>query len=111
LLPKEVDAASQDKQSNFEFKAFGRDGMNRFWQQAFNQTPRFNNGVSLNDHVTSFEVFNTSNCGVNRSPSSPTLKSPSDNSNPKGGLAPNLCWNTASDPDGDSLQYYAEVLG
>jgi hypothetical protein len=30
-LPKEIDGASQDKESDFEFKTFGRDCMNGFW--------------------------------------------------------------------------------
>jgi len=30
-LPKEVDAASENKKSNFDFKTFGSYGMNRFW--------------------------------------------------------------------------------
>ena len=40
MLAKEVDAASQDEQSDFEFKTFGRDGMNRFREQAFEQATR-----------------------------------------------------------------------
>jgi hypothetical protein len=35
-LPKEVEAASEYQQSNLDFKASGRDGMNRFGQQTFN---------------------------------------------------------------------------
>jgi hypothetical protein len=31
LLPKEVDRASEDEKRDFEFKAFGGDGMNGFW--------------------------------------------------------------------------------
>jgi len=31
-LPKEVDATSKNKQSDFDFKTFGSDGMDRFWQ-------------------------------------------------------------------------------
>ena len=30
-LPKEVDATSEHKQSDFDFKTFGSDGMERFW--------------------------------------------------------------------------------
>jgi hypothetical protein len=30
-LPKEVDGASQHKQSDLEFKALGSDSMNGFW--------------------------------------------------------------------------------
>jgi len=43
-LPKEVDVSSQDKESGFKLKTFGRDSMNEFWQQAFNETSGcFNN--------------------------------------------------------------------
>jgi len=30
-LPKEIDRTSEHKESDFDFKAFGSDGMNRFW--------------------------------------------------------------------------------
>jgi len=30
-LPKEVEAASEYKKCDFDFKTFGSDGMNRFW--------------------------------------------------------------------------------
>ena len=30
-LPKEVEGASEHEESDFEFKAFGSDGMNGFW--------------------------------------------------------------------------------
>jgi len=33
-----VDARSQDKQNDLQLKAFGGDGMNRFGQEALNQT-------------------------------------------------------------------------
>jgi len=31
-LPKEVEGASEHEECDFEFKAFGCDGMNGFWQ-------------------------------------------------------------------------------
>lgn len=46
----------------------------------------------------------------NRAPDKPTLKSPGDWAAPKAEQAPELCWNSVSDPDGDSVQYYAEIF-
>ena len=37
LLPKEIETGSQDKQTDFEFKAFGCDRMNRFWHKTVNE--------------------------------------------------------------------------
>ncbi len=70
---------------------------------------QFSNGVGLNDQVSSFEVFNSPNCGENHSPNTPTLESPPDNHSTQDGRAPTLCWNNAGDPDGDPVQFYAEV--
>jgi len=70
---------------------------------------QFNNGVGLNDQVSSFEVFNSPNCGVNHPPNTPPLSSPPDNHLAQDGQAPILCWNNAGDPDGDPVQFYAEV--
>jgi hypothetical protein len=36
-LPKEVEAASENKQSNPELKAFSSNGRNGFWQYSFDQ--------------------------------------------------------------------------
>lgn len=72
---------------------------------------QFNNGVGLNDAVTSFEVFSDSNCGVNHPPNTPSLQRPSDGHVATDGRAPELCWNNNGDPDGDSVEFYAEVYG
>ncbi|MFZ4657898.1 MAG: Ig-like domain repeat protein [Caldilineaceae bacterium] len=46
----------------------------------------------------------------NRSPNSPSLNSPSDSYISRDGRAPTLCWNNNGDPDGDQVQFYAEVF-
>ena len=71
----------------------------------------FNNGLSLNDNVSSFEVFHDDHCGQqpNRPPNSPSLHSPSDWHVARDGRAPTLCWHNPGDPDGDQLEFYAEV--
>ena len=45
----------------------------------------------------------------NRPPSTPSLNSPGDWSDIHSDTAPTLCWNAASDPDGNPLQYWAEI--
>ncbi|MBU0494701.1 MAG: M23 family metallopeptidase [Chloroflexi bacterium] len=70
-----------------------------------------NNGVGLNDNVSSFEVFNTPNCGENHPPNTPSPQSPSDGHVAYDGRAPTLCWSKPNDPDGDQLWFYAEVYG
>jgi hypothetical protein len=71
----------------------------------------FNNGLSLNDNVSSFEVFHDSRCGEpeNRAPNTPSPESPGDWHVAHDGRAPFLCWSNPGDPDGDSLEFYAEV--
>lgn len=71
----------------------------------------FNNGVPLNDHVSSFEVFTDSRCGelVNRPPNIPSPQSPGDWYVSRDGRAPTLCWNSSGDPDGDPLEFYVEI--
>ncbi|MGB4801721.1 MAG: hypothetical protein WBV59_03615, partial [Anaerolineae bacterium] len=61
--------------------------------------------------VSSFEVFNVPNCGDNHAPNTPSLQSPGDGHVATDGRAPQLCWNNNGDPDGDSVQFYAEVYG
>jgi|GEM_PF-3264269 len=47
----------------------------------------------------------------NNPPGIPTLSSPGDWYESNDGTAPNLCWNSSSDPEGDNpVQYYAEVF-
>lgn len=46
----------------------------------------------------------------NRPPSSTTLVSPHNWSEIRSVTPPQLCWNTASDPDGDTVEYYAEIF-
>lgn len=72
----------------------------------------FNNGVSLNDNVSSFEVFTGAGCGasVNRPPNTPQPTSPGDWHVARDGRAPTLCWQNNGDPDGDSVQFFAEVF-
>ena len=74
---------------------------------------RFNNGASLNDSTSSFEVFHDDHCGEqpNRAPNTPSLRSPGDWHVAHDGHAPTLCWNNNGDPDGDSVEFYAEVYG
>jgi len=46
----------------------------------------------------------------NRAPGIPSSISPPDGRRVEGGQAPELCWTTTSDPDGDNVQYYAELV-
>jgi hypothetical protein len=48
--------------------------------------------------------------GVNQPPADPTLLSPLDGTTLYSASAPRLCWNVASDPDGDAVQYYAQTI-
>ncbi|CAG1009753.1 hypothetical protein ANRL4_04084 [Anaerolineae bacterium] len=51
-------------------------------------------------------------CGqTNRSPGIPTPNNPADGYITHDGLAPTLCWQNNGDPDGDPVQFYAEVYG
>ena len=68
----------------------------------------FNNGLSLNDNVSSFEVFDSPDCGQ-RPPNKPWPTSPSDGHVAHDGRAPTLCWGNPGDPDGDPVEFYAEV--
>ena len=72
---------------------------------------KFVNDVNLNDAVSSFEVFHDSRCGEpeNRAPNTPWPTSPSDGHVAHDGRAPTLCWGNPGDPDGNSLEFYAEV--
>ncbi len=70
---------------------------------------QFSNGVALNDNVSSFEVFNTANCGVNDPPNIPTLQSPADGYAATNGQSPTLSWRNNGDPNGDQVQFYVEV--
>ena len=72
---------------------------------------KFNNDVPLNDNVSSFEVFHDTRCGEpeNRAPNTPWPTSPSDGHVAHDGRAPTLCWGNPGDPDGNSLEFYAEV--
>ena len=45
----------------------------------------------------------------NRAPNTPTLESPPNDHTAQDGRAPTLCWNNTGDPDGDPVQFYAEV--
>jgi hypothetical protein len=69
---------------------------------------KFNNNVDLNDQVSSFEVFSSPECGQ-RPPNTPWPDSPSDWHVARDGRAPNLCWGNPGDPNGDPLEFYAEV--
>lgn len=69
----------------------------------------FNNGVPLINNVTSFQVYDVPNCGPNTAPAVPTLNSPADGHAAEDGKAPALCWRNVSDPEGDQVEYYAEV--
>lgn len=46
----------------------------------------------------------------NRSPNIPSLRAPGDWSVSRDGLSPTLCWNNNGDPDGDRVEFYAEVF-
>lgn len=46
----------------------------------------------------------------NRPPANPKLVSPGDVSEIRSATAPELCWNPVSDPDGEPVEYYAEVF-
>lgn len=73
----------------------------------------FDNGVSLNDAASSFEVFSTADCSsgaTNRAPNTPQPASPSDWYVARDGRAPTLCWQNNGDPDGDAVQFFAEVF-
>jgi hypothetical protein len=73
----------------------------------------FDNGVRLNDAVSSFEVFSVPGCRTsqsNRPPNTPSPVSPGDWHVARDGRAPTLCWNNPGDPDGDSVTFFAEVF-
>jgi murein DD-endopeptidase MepM/ murein hydrolase activator NlpD len=73
----------------------------------------FDNGVRLNDAVSSFEVFSAPGCRTsqsNRPPNTPSPVSPGDWHVARDGRAPTLCWNNPGDPDGDSVTFFAEVF-
>ncbi|MBN1656953.1 MAG: hypothetical protein JXA93_01055 [Anaerolineae bacterium] len=69
----------------------------------------FNNGVTLNDNITSFRVYNVPDCGHNSAPAKPSPSSPANGYVAQDGKAPTLCWNRAVDPEGNEVEYYAEV--
>ncbi len=71
----------------------------------------FGNGAPLNDSITSFEVFDTPNCGGNHAPNAPALQSPADGYVAEKGEAPRLCWGNPGDPEGDQVEFYVEVTG
>ena len=71
----------------------------------------FNNGVDLNDKVSSFEVFDSPDCGENHPPNAPDLLDPHDGHVSDDGRAPTLCWRNNGDPDGDSVEFHVEVRG
>ena len=77
---------------------------------------RYPDGRSLNDTVSSFEVFTMPNCGdsgsggPNYPPNTPTLRSPHDWYVARDGRAPVLCWNNNGDPNGDAVEFFAEVF-
>jgi len=54
-------------------------------------------------------VCSTSPPPANRAPNTPSLQSPGDWHVARDGRAPTLCWSNPGDPDGDSVQFYAEV--
>jgi murein DD-endopeptidase MepM/ murein hydrolase activator NlpD len=53
---------------------------------------------------------NNSTPSPNRPPNTPSLRDPNDGSVSRDGRAPTLCWNNNGDPDGDQIQFYAEVF-
>lgn len=77
---------------------------------------RYPDGRPLNDTVSSFEVFTMPNCGdggssgPNYPPNTPTLRSPHDWYVARDGRAPVLCWNNNGDPNGDAVEFFAEVF-
>lgn len=75
-----------------------------FWGQKMN-----NGSIKLDDNVSSFEVFNDNRCGTNTIPRTPAPISPTDNYSAADGRGPTLCWNKPGDPDGDPVEFYAEV--
>lgn len=70
----------------------------------------FGNRQSLNDKVSSFEVFSNPYCELNVSPRTPSYPSPGDGTVVRSNSAPTLCWTNNGDPNGDSVQFYAEVF-
>jgi len=60
------------------------------------------------NHTRSIEIYYIDR---NNPPGIPTLSSPGDWYESNDGTAPNLCWNSSSDPEGNNpVQYYAEVF-
>ena len=55
------------------------------------------------------QVCSSSNCGGNNPPNTPAPQSPFNGYVATNGLAPTLSWRNNSDPDGDSVFFYAEV--
>jgi hypothetical protein len=68
----------------------------------------FNNVTSLNDAVSSIEVWNNPTCGSELPPDPPVLVSPPYGYTAHDGKAPQLCW-TGFDPNGDSLTYNVAI--
>ena len=71
----------------------------------------FDNGVGLNDNVSSFEVVTSPNCGANHPPNAPDLSSPPHGYVTHDSLVPILCWNNNGDPDIDPVEFHVEVRG
>lgn len=64
----------------------------------------FDNGVEVNDRISSFTLYNQSNC-PNPIPPAPALTSPGNGANINEGQSINLQWN------GSGSEYYGEVWG
>ncbi len=60
-------------------------------------------------YSSSNQRIDSSNNEENHPPDSPSLSSPSDLHIANDGHAPTLCWNNPRDPEGDQLQFYAEI--
>ncbi|MBK9924259.1 MAG: carboxypeptidase regulatory-like domain-containing protein [Anaerolineales bacterium] len=61
------------------------------------------------NHIGPQAIIHISVGMPNRAPSSPTPLAPNDWAEIHSQQAPELCWSAVGDPDGDSVQYYAEI--
>ena len=61
------------------------------------------------NHLGPQAIININVQGPNHAPPAPVARTPGDWSEIRSQQAPELCWDAVSDPDGDPVQYYAEI--
>lgn len=61
------------------------------------------------NHIGDQAVIRVTVVGPNHAPGSPIARSPGDWSEVRSQQAPELCWDPVTDPDGDPVEYFAEI--